>query len=84
MCLVRPGLSDITQPAWGGWSGRFSAKKQENVLSGFPIVHANEQKYMPFKVYAEGLDSYDRWTDADGNTYEDAFTSVFRWRQVVS
>ncbi len=81
MCLVRPGLSDISQPTWGGWSGRFSASKQENVLSGFPIVHANEKKFRPFKVYAERLKAFDQWTDVDGNTYQDAFASVFRWRQ---
>ncbi len=81
LCMVANGLSDISEPSWGGWSGRFSAEKQENVLSGFPIVHANEQKFTPFKVYAENLPVYDRWTDADGNTYEDEFAAIFRWRQ---
>lgn len=81
MCLVNPGLSDISQSSWGGWSGRFSAQKDENVLSGFPIVHANEQKYIPFSVFSENLKVFDRWTDTDGNTYENEFTSVFRWRQ---
>lgn len=81
MCLVRPGLSDISQTTWGGWSGRFSANKTENVLSGFPIVHANEQQYIPFSLYSENLEVYDTWKDDDGKIHNNEFAAVFRWRQ---
>ncbi|MEO7599654.1 MAG: DUF1593 domain-containing protein, partial [Opitutus sp.] len=36
--LVTPGLSDLDDPASGGWSGRYHPEKQLNVLSPFSIV----------------------------------------------
>lgn len=81
MCFVTPGLSDISETTWGGWSGRFTWRKDKNILSGFPIVHANEQKFIPFSVHSEKLQVFDKWTDADGKTYESEYASIFRWRQ---
>ncbi len=78
--LVSPGLTDPSEPSWGGWSGRYSADKQSNVLSPFAIVQVDEKKYFPYQAYTdEGIT--ERWTDpADGKIHEGKFTPVWRWR----
>jgi hypothetical protein len=82
--LINPGLSDISHPSWGGWSGRYTAKKTLNPLSGFPIIHPDEKQYLPFKAYTDGDDVVDKWINpADGITYEDIYTPVWRWRQAI-
>ncbi|NND08696.1 MAG: DUF1593 domain-containing protein [Saprospiraceae bacterium] len=81
MGLVPAGLSDISEPSWGGWSGRFSFAKHKNVFAGFKIVNPDEEEYVPFAVYSERLNVFDHWEDSDGNVYNDACTAVFRWRQ---
>jgi hypothetical protein len=82
--LINPGLSDISHPSWGGWSGRYTAKKTLNPYSGFPIIHPDEKQYLPFKAYTDGDDVIDKWINpADGLTYEDIFTPGWRWRQAI-
>jgi hypothetical protein len=82
--LIIPGLSDISQPSWGGWSGRYTAKKVLNPFSGFSIIHPDEKQYLPFEAYTDGDDVIDKWVNpADGNTYEDIYTPVWRWRQAM-
>ncbi len=82
--LVNPGLSDISQPSWGGWNGRYSAKKVQNPPSGFSIIVAEEQKYIPYAAYADGKDIVDTWTNPDdGNLYADMYTPVWRWRKAI-
>ncbi len=82
--LVATGLSDISQPSWGGWGGRYSAKKIQNPPSGFSIIVADEQKYIPYAAYADGNDIVDKWTNPDdGKEYEDIYTPVWRWRQAI-
>lgn len=82
--FARLGLSDISQPSWGGWSGRYSVEKVRNPPSGFAIVAADEQQYLPYSAYADGTDISDKWTDPlDGKAYEDAYTPVWRWRQAM-
>jgi hypothetical protein len=82
--LVTPGLSDISQPSWGGWGGRYSAKKLQNPPSGFSIIVADEKKYIPYAAYADGHDIVDKWTNPDnGEIYEDIYTPVWRWRYAI-
>jgi len=82
--LINPGLSDISQPSWGGWGGRYSAKKTLNPFSGFPIIHPDEKKYLLFEAYADGNEVVDKWTNpADGKIYEDIYAPVWRWRQAI-
>jgi hypothetical protein len=82
--LIAPGLSDISQPSWGGWSGRYSAKKMLNPLSGFQIVREDEKRYFTFKAYRDGDEVMDTWVNpADGKTYHDESTPVWRWRQAI-
>lgn len=82
--LIIPGLSDISQPSWGGWSGRYSVKKVLNPLSGFSIIHPDEKQYTPFYAYSDGDEVVDKWTDpSDGKTYEDVYTAGWRWRHAI-
>ena len=82
--LFAPGLSDVFQPSWGGWGGRYTTEKMLNPLSGFPIVHASEKQYIPFNAYTDGDEVIDKWVNpADGKTYEDIYTPIWRWRQAM-
>jgi len=79
MGLVNRGLYDVDQPAWGGWSGRFTREKQKNVWSRHQSVKVDEEKYGDFYAYTEDTD---RWVDpADGTVYENEFAAVWRWRR---
>ena len=77
--LVRPGLSDIDQPHWGGWSGRYTRTKVKNVWSKHESVNEDEKKGADFYVFTEAAD---RWTDPDtGKVHDNNNVPVWRWRQ---
>jgi hypothetical protein len=72
------GLTDSAEPSWGGWSGRFSSEKLENVWSRHSAIKVDEQACVPLSVYTEVKD---RWTDPeDGKVYDDSSTPIWRWR----
>lgn len=76
--LVHHGLSDFTQPSWGGWSGRFSPEKVKNVYSRFGTVKATEVNYGDFEMYTEAKDA---WIDtATDSIYNSIYTPIWRWR----
>ncbi|MEM1305633.1 MAG: nucleoside hydrolase-like domain-containing protein, partial [Planctomycetota bacterium] len=80
--LVSKGLSSPEHPAWGGWSGRFTADKQKNIYSRHESVRTDEQGYGDFYAYAEAADT---WTDpVDGTTYDDVFAPIWRWRRAMA
>jgi hypothetical protein len=82
--LFTPGLSDISQPSWGGWGGRYTVEKMINPLSGFAIVQGDEMQYLPFAAFTDGDGLVDTWTDpSDGKTYHDVHTPVWRWREAM-
>ncbi len=84
MRLVCPGLTDPSEPSWGGWSGRYTAEKKPNVLSAFPIVQADEKPFLPFACYTDSEGVSDRWTDpADGTVYDNVYAGVWRWRAAM-
>ncbi len=84
LVLVNQALSDISEPSWGGWGGRYSAKKKDNPPSGFSIVEADEQPYLPYKAYCDGDLIVDTWTNPDdGQVYADEYTPVWRWRKAI-
>lgn len=84
LSLINPSLSDISQPSWGGWGGRYSAKKQPNPPSGFSIVEADEQPYLPYAAYADGNNIIDTWVNPDDEKeYADVYTPVWRWRKSI-
>ncbi len=83
LSLISPGLTDPSEPSWGGWSGRYYPEKKANILSPFRVVQDDEKKYFPFKAYTdEGIT--ERWTDlTDGKIYDSEFTPVWRWRAAI-
>ncbi|MBC3758706.1 DUF1593 domain-containing protein [Hyunsoonleella sp. SJ7] len=84
LVLVNPALSDISEPSWGGWGGRYSAKELPNPPSGFSIVELDEQPYLPYKAYADGGSILDTWTNhEDGKIYADEYTPAWRWRKAI-
>ncbi len=82
--LTVRGLTDHSEPSWGGWRGRFTAEKIPNVPSLFAIIHPDEEKFRPYTAFTDASTPADRWTDpADGKLHEQAFTGVWRWRAAM-
>lgn len=82
--LTVRGLTDHSEPSWGGWRGRFTVEKQPNVPSLFAIIHPDEEKFRPYAAYTDATTPPDRWTDpTDGKIYDDAYTGVWRWRDAM-
>ena len=81
--LVTHGLTDTSEPTWGGWSGRFSGEKILNVPSPYADVTAEEQKSIPYSLFTDkGI--VDNWTDPeDGKVYNDPFTPIYHWRTAM-
>ncbi len=79
LALINKGLSDIDRPWWGGWSGRYSRQKNENIWSKHASVNEDERAFTPFYVFSEESDV---WIDPDtGDQYDDIYTPVWRWRR---
>lgn len=79
--LITRGLHDPRHPHWGGWSGRYTAGKQLNVLSHYEDIAAVDATHTPFRVFT---DTADRWTDpVDGREYDSNFAPIFRWRRHI-
>lgn len=84
MRLVSPGLTDATEPSWGGWSGRYTSEKINNVPSPFAPVVAGEKISEPFATYTDHVGVADRWVNPDdGKVYEDRFSPIWHWRQAM-
>ncbi|WP_299430134.1 nucleoside hydrolase-like domain-containing protein [uncultured Maribacter sp.] len=84
LVLVNPALSDISEPSWGGWGGRYSAQKMPNLPSGFSIVEVDEQAYLPYKAYGDGAIITDTWKNPDdAKVYSNEYTPAWRWREAV-
>ena len=82
--LTVRGLTDHSEPSWGGWRGRFTVERLPNVPSLFAIIHPDEEKFRPFAAYTDAIAPADQWTDpADGKVYHDAYTGVWRWRAAI-
>ncbi|MFD1316383.1 nucleoside hydrolase-like domain-containing protein [Namhaeicola litoreus] len=77
--LIHQGLSDISEPSWGGWSGRFSEEKIKNVPSRHESVRIDEETYGDYYLFTEVSDE---WTDPETNEiYNSIYAPVWRWRQ---
>lgn len=82
LTFAAPGLSDPSEPSWGGWSGRYSIEKQWNVSSNFAIIHPDERKFEPYAAYTDRDGIVDQWLDPiDGKRYSSVYSSVWRWRR---
>jgi hypothetical protein len=71
----------VDRPAWGGWSGRFTADRLKNVWSRHKDVKADEARCADFFVHTEVADA---WTDPrTGKRHESIFAPVWRWRRAM-
>ena len=75
---VNKGLYDPTQPSWGGWGGRFTAVKHENVAASIEAVRPIEAAYRPYWMYKQAADT---WSDGQTTWENNVFAPLFRWRQ---
>ena len=81
MRLASPGLTDPSEPSWGGWSGRYTVDKKANMPARDHRVQATEKQYQPWAVHTEDID---HWVDpSSGREYNDIHTAVWRWRQAM-
>ncbi|MBE0652583.1 MAG: DUF1593 domain-containing protein [Bacteroidales bacterium] len=81
LSLVTRGLTDPSEPSWGGWSGRYSAEKKLNVTSLYKEIAEDEQRNKPWMVYT---DAVDHWIDPEtGKEYNDEYTAIWPWRQAM-
>lgn len=78
--LVCWGLTDSSEPSWGGWSGRYTSEKVLNVLTQHKGGDKEEKQYQPFSVYTD-VGVKDHWVNpTDGKVYDEEFAPVWRWR----
>lgn len=81
LTLVPHGLTDPSEPSWGGWSGRYSSTKILNVPARWKLVQEGEKIYKPWYVYT---DTIDHWVEPEtGKIYHDVHTPVWPWRQAM-
>ena len=81
MSLATCGLTDPSEPSWGGWSGRYSAEKKLNVPSLYKDIAEDEEKYKPYHVYTDAID---QWIDPEtGKEHEDRYTPIWHFRQAM-
>lgn len=79
--LITRGLYDPLHPHWGGWSGRYTAEKEKNVLSRHKDIAPVDETHAPFYVFTDAQES---WTDpVGGETYDSEFAAIFRWRRHI-
>lgn len=84
MRLVSRGLTDPSEPSWGGWSGRFTREKQVNPSSRYKDIAEQERASQPFRAYTDHAGPLDRWTDPlKGETFEGASSPIWPWRQAM-
>jgi len=83
MCLVNRGLADPEHLEWGGWSGRFSHSRHQNVYSRHQDVRRDEQNYGDFAMF-EADSETEIWTDpVHGETFSSHYVPVWRFRQAM-
>ena len=79
--LVNKGLFDVDHPSWGGWSGRFTARKVPDFWSRHADIKADEIEVAPFYTHREVSDV---WTDpVSGKRYDNDYVPVWRWRRAM-
>ena len=84
LTFVAPGLTDPSEPSWGGWSGRYTAQKIANVPSRYAVVRADELPFIPYSCYTDAEGVEEVWVDpASSRTYDGVAAAVFRWRQAM-
>jgi len=82
MGLTVPGLVDPEHLWWGGWSGRFSRVRHQNVWSHHDDIKGEEEDYnFDFWMY-EADSEQEEWTDpVHDETFNGFRVPVFRFRR---
>jgi hypothetical protein len=81
MRFVSTGLTDPKQQTWGGWSGRYTAERVNNIPARFDFVAKEEEQFKPWAMYT---DAKDTWRNPEtGTLYSDKNAGIFRWRQAM-
>jgi hypothetical protein len=77
--MVPNGLQFPEHVNFGGWGGRFDAKRQKNVRSGTGnnTVDGLLDRHSEYFLFS---DTADRWSWRDKN-YDNVYATVFRWRE---
>ncbi len=82
--LVSHGLTDPSEPSWGGWSGRYTSQKVLDVPSPYADVSEQESKSKPFAAYTDFSGVKDHWIDPlDGKSYDDKYAPIWPWRVAI-
>ena len=83
MGLVNRGLTDPERLYWGGWSGRFSRTRHQNIYSRHQDVRRDEQKYGDFHMF-EADSEVETWTDPiHDETFNSYYVPVWRFRRAM-
>jgi hypothetical protein len=83
MGLVNRGLTDPERLYWGGWSGRFSRTRHQNIYSRHQDVRRDEQEYGAFYMF-EADSEVETWTDPiHGETFNNHYVPVWRFRRAM-
>ncbi|GAB5401870.1 MAG: DUF1593 domain-containing protein [Aureliella sp.] len=81
MGLIHQTLSDPERLYWGGWSGRFSREKHNNILSRHQDIRRDEKSYDEFAMFEADSES-EQWTDPETNeTFVGRSVPVWRFRR---
>jgi cellulose-binding protein len=78
--LLPNGLPVPSKQHYGGWGGRFSPDKMENVHAFARKVVPDEKPYYDYRMYTDAIDS---WT-FNGKTWTSRHAPWFRWREALN
>ena len=76
--LIHNGLSDYNNQHWGGWGGRHTLVKSQNVPAEH-FRHTYLKEVEPFYMHRDDVDT---WYDENNNRImnKNVFASIARWR----
>ena len=83
MGLVNHGLANPEHLDWGGWSGRFSSDRHQNIYSRHKDVRTDEIEVGRFTMF-EADSEIEAWTDpVHGETFQSHYVPVWRFRRAM-
>ena len=81
--LANHGLFSAQNMHWGGWGGRFSKKRLENVFSRYYDIRVDEESYDPFSMFI-AEDVTEIWTDpVHGDSFKGYMVPIWRFRRAM-
>lgn len=83
MGLVNRGMTDPERLDWGGWSGRFSPTRHENIFSRHQDIRKDEREYGEFRMF-EADSEVETWTDPiHDEKFTGRYVPVWRFRRAM-